>query len=98
MHIKAGKQIGQWECDTFIGASHKGAAVTKVERKSGYAVVAKAPNKTIVLDSLAKISNQKPLSIWLKKLPYDIGKEFVWHSLIDQELNSTAYFAKSIVN
>jgi IS30 family transposase len=36
LHIEAGRQVGHWECDTENGASHKGAVVTMVERKSGY--------------------------------------------------------------
>jgi len=34
LHIEARRQVGHWECDTVIGASHKGAVVTMVERKS----------------------------------------------------------------
>nr|WP_232726008.1 hypothetical protein [Polynucleobacter brandtiae] len=36
-HIEARSQIGHWEGDTVIGAAHKQAIVTLVERKSGYA-------------------------------------------------------------
>ena len=35
LHIEARRQVGHWEYDTVIGASHKGAVVTMVERKSG---------------------------------------------------------------
>ena len=45
LHIEARKQIGHWECDTVIGASHKGAVVTMVECKSWYAVLAKVVKK-----------------------------------------------------
>jgi IS30 family transposase len=44
-HVEARKQLGHWECDTVIGAKHKGAIVTMVERKSGYAVMARVVNK-----------------------------------------------------
>jgi IS30 family transposase len=40
-HIDGRQQVGHWECDTVIGAAHKQAIVTEVERKSGYAVMAK---------------------------------------------------------
>jgi IS30 family transposase len=40
------------------------------------------------------VSNLKPFAIRVKTLTYDNGKEFAGHSLIDQELNSTAYFAR----
>ena len=94
LHIEARRQVGHWECDTVIGASHKGAVVTMVERKSGYAVLAKVVNKTSDLVSSAIVSNLKPFSVRVKTLTYDNGKEFAGHSLIDQELNSTAYFAR----
>lgn len=38
-HIEARKQVGHWECDTVIGANHKGVIVTMVERKSGFGVI-----------------------------------------------------------
>ncbi len=51
-------------------------------------------NKTSELVSSAIVSNLKPFSARVKTLTYDNGKEFAGHSLIDQELNSTAYFAR----
>jgi IS30 family transposase len=45
-HIEEHRQIGHWEGDTLIGKSHKHAIVSLVERKSGYAVLAKVKNKT----------------------------------------------------
>jgi IS30 family transposase len=52
LHIEARKQVGHWECDTVIGASHKGAVATMVERKSGYAVMAKVKKDV----SISKLS------------------------------------------
>ena len=84
----------RWECDTVIGASHKDAVVTMVERKSGHAMIAKVSNKTSELVSSAIVSNLKPFSVRVKTLTYDNGNEFTAHRLIDQQLNSTAYFAR----
>jgi IS30 family transposase len=33
LYIEARRQVCHWECDTVIGASHKGAVVTMVERE-----------------------------------------------------------------
>ncbi len=44
LHIEGRQQVGHWECDTVIGANHKQAIVRVVERKSGYAVIAKVAN------------------------------------------------------
>jgi len=68
LHIEARRQVGHWECDTVIGANHKGAVVTMVKRKSGYAVLAKVVNKTSDLVSSAIVSNLKPFAIRVKTL------------------------------
>ena len=90
LNVKARKQVGHWECDTVIGASHKGAVVSMVERKSGYAVLGKVANKTSDLVSSAIVSNLKPLAARVKTLTFDNGKEFAAHAYIDEQLQSTA--------
>jgi len=36
LHIEAtSRQVSHWECDSVIGAIHKGAVLTMAERKSG---------------------------------------------------------------
>jgi IS30 family transposase len=94
VHIEGRKQVGHWECDTVIGANHRGAIVTLVERKSGYAVIAKVSNKTADLVGAAIISMLKPFEARVKTLTYDNGKEFCGHAKIDDALNSTGYFAR----
>jgi len=94
LHIQARKQVGHWECDTVIGASHKGAVVTMVERKSGYAVIAKVSNKTSAAVSSAIVGKLQPLAARVKTLTVDNGKEFAGHAYIDEKLQSTAYFAR----
>ena len=94
LHIEARRQVGHWECDTVIGASHKGAVVTMVERKSGYAVMAKVEKKTSELVSSAIVDKLQPLAARVKTLTFDNGKEFAGHAQIDQQLQSTAYFAR----
>jgi IS30 family transposase len=84
--------VGHWECDTVIGASHKGAVVTMVERKSGYAVMAKVSNKTSAAISSAIVGKLQPLAARLKTLTFENGKEFSGHTYIDEKLQSTAYF------
>jgi IS30 family transposase len=93
-HIEGRKQIGHWECDTVIGANHKQAIVTVVERKSGYALIAKVSNKTADLVGSAIITMLKPFEARVKTLTYDNGKEFCGHAKIDEALGSTGYFAR----
>jgi len=92
-HIEERRQIGHWEGDTLIGKGHKHAIVSLVERKSGYAVLAKVENKTAALVSTAIIKRLKPISKRVQTLTYDNGKEFADHATTDRALGSTAYFA-----
>jgi IS30 family transposase len=92
-HIEARSQIGHWEGDTVIGAHHKQAIVTLVERKSGYALIAKVSNKTSDLVSQAIITQLNPVTPLVKTLTFDNGKEFAEHRRIDTALKSTTYFA-----
>ena len=92
-HIEGRKQVGHWECDTIIDANHKQAIVTVVERKSGYAVMAKVTNKTSALVSSAIVDKLKPLAARVKTLTFDNGKEFTGHETIATALNADCYFA-----
>jgi IS30 family transposase len=92
-HIEERRQIGHWEGDTLIGKHHKHAIVSLVERKSGYAVLAKVENKTSDQVSTAIIKRLKPIAKRVRTLTYDNGKEFADHAAIDRALGSTAYFA-----
>ncbi len=78
----------------MIGANHKQAIVTVVERKSGYAVIAKAENMTADLVGAAIVDRLKPFGTKVKKLTFDNGKEFCGHSKIDEALGSKSYFAR----
>jgi len=90
VHIETRAQVGHWEGYTVIGAHHKQAVVTLVERKSGYAVITKVINKNADLVSAAIINKLSPI---VKTITFDNGKEFAGHSTIDATLNSTTYFA-----
>ena len=65
-----------------------------VERKSGYAVIAKVKNKTAVLVGTAIVDRLKLFGTKVKTLTFDNGKEFCEHSKIDEALGSTSYFAR----
>ena len=94
VHVEDRKQVGHWEGDTVIGANHKQAIVTMVERKSGYAVIAKVENKTADLVGAAIVDGLKPFASKVKTLTFDNGKEFCGHAKIDEALGSTSYFAR----
>ena len=75
--------MGHWEGDTVIGANHRQAIVTVVERKSGYAVIAKVRNKTADLVGAAIVDRLKQFGEKVKTLTSDNGKEFCGHGKID---------------
>jgi IS30 family transposase len=92
-HIEERKQEGHWEDDNVIGAAHKQAIVTLVERKSGFAVLAKVSNKSADLVGRAIEAKLKPLNARVKTLTVDNGKEFADHQAIVQALGIQTYFA-----
>ena len=92
--IEGRKQVGNWECDTVIGANHKQAIVTMLKPQSGYPVIAKVSNKTADLVYKAIISAPTPFKARVKTLTYDNGKEFCGHELMDEEFKSTGFFAR----
>lgn len=91
--IEERHQVGHWESDTLMGARHKHAIVSLVERKTGYAILTKVDRKTSDLVSGAIIRRLKTIRTLVKTITYDNGKEFAEHARIDQALGSTGYFA-----
>ena len=91
--VETRSQVGHWEGDTVIGAGHKQAIVTLVERKSGFAVLSHVTRKTSGLVSQAIITSLAPLAQRVITVTYDNGKEFADHAVVDEALKSTAYFA-----
>ena len=59
--VETRKHIGHWEADTVIGATHKGALVTLVERKSGMLLIKKVDFKRPDLVSQAMIDLHTPV-------------------------------------
>ena len=92
-HIEQRRQVGHWEGDTVIGAAHKQAIVTLVERKRGFTVLAKVSNKTTDLVRRSIEIKLKPLCSRVKTLTVDNGKEFADHQAVDQALGIQTFFA-----
>lgn len=63
-----------------------------MERKSGFALLAKAPNKSADLQGRAIEAELKPLNSRVNTLTVDNGKEFADHQAIDQALGIRTYF------
>ncbi len=87
-------RIGDWEGDTIIGANHKGAIVSYVDRCSKYTVLKMLENRTADLVTQATIKSLQETHLPVLTITYDNGKEFSEHSKIASELKASCYFAK----
>jgi IS30 family transposase len=86
-----GRRYRYWRC------AQKQAIVTLVERKSGFAVLAKVLNKPADLVGRAIEEKLKPFGSRVKTLTVDNGQEFADHQTIDQTLEIQTYFADQSV-
>jgi transposase, IS30 family len=86
------KRLGDWEGDTIVGARHKGAVLTIVDRKSGYTLLGGLPKReALPLSAQAiRLLNSVP---HVKTLTLDNGKEFAKHAKIKAGTNADIYFA-----
>jgi len=91
--VETRRTVGHWEGDTVIGAGHKQAIVTLVERRSGYARLMKVSHKTSKQVADAVIKKLRSINARVKTITFDNGKEFAEHARIDEALGSTTYFA-----
>ena len=91
--VETRRTVGHWEGDTVIGAGHKQAIVTLVERRSGYARLMKVSHKTSKQVADAVIKKLRSINARVKTITFDNGKEFAEHARIDEALGSKTYFA-----
>jgi transposase, IS30 family len=89
-HINRRERLGDFEGDTIIGAGHKGAVLTLVDRKSLYTLMTALPNKQAQLTMDACVSWAKQVSI--SSITFDNGKEFSAHVRL-KAMGVDAYFA-----
>lgn len=93
LEVEEKKEMGHWEIDTVIGANHKGALVTLVERVSKFTLIGQVPHKQASLVSAKSIELLKPYQDWVHTITTDNGKEFAQHQTISQQLKTQVYFA-----
>jgi IS30 family transposase len=87
-------QVGHWEGDTVIGAGHKQAIVTLVEREIGFAVLSLVTRKTSNLVSQAIMTSLAHLAQRVRIVTDENEKKFTDHAVVDDALKSMAYFAE----
>ena len=87
-------RLGDWEIDTIIGAEHRGAVVTMVERHSKLTLLAQVSRKTAEEVEKALTSKLLEVSDVVLTLTADNGKEFANHLKVTAYLGATVYFAR----
>lgn len=86
-------RVGDWEADTMRFAKGRAVAFTAIERKTLYAVMAKASNGTARAVTKALLSVLAPLASRVHTLTMDNGCEFAENTLVDIALDAKTYFA-----
>ena len=92
--VEEKSRIGDWEGDTVIGANHKGAIVTLVDRMSKFSLFTLVPDKTKESVTQAIEKSLKGMKQNVHTITFDNGKEFAGHQGISISLNALCFFAK----
>ncbi len=102
--VERKERLGDWEGDTVIGANHKGAILTLVDRKSKFSLFVNLEGKTSeevnngIFESFDRLLEEYPhfesLEQIARTITFDNGKEFSAHEAITKELGVKCYFAK----
>lgn len=77
--VEEKSRIGDLESDTVIGANHKGAIVTLVDRMSKFSLFTLVPDKTKESVTKAIESSLGALKKIILTITFDNGKEFAGH-------------------
>ena len=91
--VEQKQRIGDWEGDTIVGAGHKGAIVSLVDRASKYTLLQHVerkcaePVKEAIIQALADIKQK------VHTITYDNGTEFTQHQKINEALDCQSFFA-----
>lgn len=91
--VEIRKYKGHWEIDTVHGRGSSHCIVTLLERKTGYVMIGKLPNKTTASLNKKTISliGREPLGF--KTITSDNGTEFHQYLKIEERCNTQFYFA-----
>ena len=77
--VESKRRVGDWELDTIIGARHRGALVSMVDRCSKFTFLQRVSGKTSLAVGGAVLACLRPVSALAHTLTADNGKEFAGH-------------------
>lgn len=93
--VESRGQVGHWEGDLIIGAGHRSAIATLVERKMRLTMLVALPNghtAPLVGDALVETFSRLPSPL-RRTLTWDQGNEMFHHVRVEQETGLRIYFA-----
>ena len=91
--VETRRYKGHWEIDTVHGRGSNHCIVTLLERKTGYVMIGKMPDKSTASLNKKTISLIKRKPLDFKTITSDNGTEFHQYKKIEQRCNTTFYFA-----
>jgi len=94
MVVEERSRIGDWEVDTIVGPSNKGAILTMVDRKSGFLLIRKLERGKNA-DGMSKVMVETllPYKADVQTITSDNGTEFARHEEISERLGADFFFA-----
>lgn len=92
--VEEKKRVGDFEGDTIIGAHHRGAIVSLVDRVTKMTFLELVDQKTAAQTAKAIKKSLKPIKEHVRTITVDNGKEFAHHEQIAKALNAGFYFAE----
>ncbi len=91
--VESRRRVGDWEVDTIIGAQHKEALVSVVERKSKLCLLKKVRRNTSAAVEQALSELLQPVREKCHTITSDNGRESANHQAIAANLQAGFYFA-----
>ena len=91
--VEEKRRVGDWEVDTIIGARHRGALVSVVDRRSKFTFLQRVMNKTAAAVGGAILARLGPVSALAHTLTADNGKEFAGYREVAAGLSAEFFFA-----
>lgn len=92
--VEARARVGDWEADTSVGAAHRGAIVSLVERKSKLVRLGKVERNTAAAVAAASLALLGAAGRRVHTVTSDNGREFSHHERIAAGLGAQFYFAR----
>jgi IS30 family transposase len=86
-------RVGHLEGDTVMGSFDKHCIITLVDRKTGYVMIGKLKNRTVVETNRRAIELINNAARRVRTLTFDNGPEFHGHQELEAQTGATVFFA-----